>query len=212
MFRQIARLSQRLTRIDNLANRPHAIGAHIQTPASRAISTRWQNISQQTTTPIQNNKCGILTNLPTQLTPSYQPVRCFHAADSKVKYLDFRYRLKTNHLRLHLLIIRRQKMKKHKRRKFRKRFKFLLSKQRLKREIAKEKAFRVELLTMIRKAETFDPKEYALRKLDEIKNRPKELSREEKLLQLKELIRQNRYQVDYIKPAHKRVDWVDVKV
>lgn len=130
--------------------------------------------------------------------------RSFHAKGSKVRYLDFRYRFNTCHLRSHLLIIRRQKMKKHKRTKWRKKFKALLAKTRLKREIAKEKVFRVELLTMIKRAEQFDPKEYALRKIKEANSVKKELTREERLEDLKELIRKNRYQVDYIKPKHKR--------
>lgn len=125
---------------------------------------------------------------------------------SKSEYLDFRYRFNTCHLRSHLLIIRRQKMKKHKRKKFRKRFKSLLEKQRLKREIAKEKAFRVELLSIIKRAEQFDPREYALQKLAEVRTRPRERTKEERLEELKELIRVNRYQVDYIKPKHKRAE------
>jgi hypothetical protein len=135
-----------------------------------------------------------------------QQVRCFHAKGSKVRYLDFRYRFGTNHLRSHLLIIRRQKMKKHRRKKWRKKFKSVIAKMRLKREIAKEKNFRVELLTMIKRAEQFDPREYALRKIREINNRPKEQSPDERLEQLKELMRKNRYQVDYIKPKHRRAD------
>lgn len=133
-------------------------------------------------------------------------VRQFHAAGSKVHYLDFRHRFATNHLRLHLLIIRRQKMKKHRRRKFRRKFKCLLAKQRLKREIAKEKAFRVELLSAIRAAENFDPKEYALRKIAEENNKAREPTREERLESLKELIRKNRYQTTYIKPKHIRAE------
>lgn len=97
-------------------------------------------------------------------------------------------------------------MKKHRRKKWRKKFKALLAKRRLKREIAKEKTFRVELLSMIRKAETFDPREYALRKIAEINNKPKELTKEEGIENLKQLIRENRYQVDYIKPKHRRAD------
>lgn len=137
---------------------------------------------------------------------SVQHFKQFHAAGSKVHYLDFRHRFRTNHLRLHLIIIRKQKMKKHRRRKFKKKFKCLLAKQRLKKEIAKEKAFRVELLSAIRLAENFDPKEYALRKIAEENNKPRELSREEKLEQLKELIRKNRYQTTYIKPNHFKAD------
>jgi hypothetical protein len=132
--------------------------------------------------------------------------RLFHAKGSKVRYLDFRYRFNTCHLRSHLLIIRRQKMKKHRRKKWRKKFKSVIAKMRLKREIAKEKTFRVELLTMIKRAEQFDPKEYAIRKINEINNKPREPTREERLEELKELIRKNRYQVDYIKPKHKRAN------
>lgn len=97
-------------------------------------------------------------------------------------------------------------MKKHQKRKWRKKFKCLLAKQRLKREIAKEKLFRVELLSAIRDAERFDPREYAMKKLSEIHNKPKELTKEDKLEQLKQLIRENRYQVTYIKPKHRRAD------
>lgn len=97
-------------------------------------------------------------------------------------------------------------MKKHQRRKWRKKFKCLLAKQRLKREIAKEKAFRVELLTAIRDAENFDPRAYALKKLSEIYNKPRVPTKEERLEELKQLIRENRYQVTYIKPKHRRAE------
>lgn len=140
---------------------------------------------------------------PIQALP---PRRHFHAVGSKKRYLDFRYRLPTTIYRLNMLIIRKQKMKKHQRRKFRRKFKSYLEKRRLKREIAKEKAFRVELLSMIRAAENFDPKQYALRKIAEANDKPVELSREERLEQLKDLIRKHRYQVDYIKPKHRRAE------
>lgn len=144
---------------------------------------------------------------PCQLTCYQVPsIRGFHAANSKVNYLDFRHRFRTNRLRLHLLIIRRKKMKKHQRKVWRKKFKCLIAKQRLKREIVKEKTFRVELLSMIRQAELFDPKEYALRKISEKYNKPHELTREERFEQLKELIRKNRYQVTYVKPKHRRAE------
>lgn len=97
-------------------------------------------------------------------------------------------------------------MKKHQRKVWRKKFKCLLAKKRLKREIVKEKTFRVELLSMIRQAELFDPKEYALRKLSEKYNQPREPTREEKYDELRELIRKNRYQVTYVKPKHRRAE------
>lgn len=96
-------------------------------------------------------------------------------------------------------------MKKHRRRKFRRKFKCLLEKRRLKREIAKEKAFRIELLSMIRSAENFDPREYALRKIAEANNKPIPPTPEEKIEELRELIRKHRFEVDYIKPRHRKL-------
>lgn len=97
-------------------------------------------------------------------------------------------------------------MKKHKRTKWRRKFKTLLTKIRLKRNIAKEKAFRVELLTMIRQAENFDPREYAMKKIAEINQVQRPPSRDERLEELKELIRKHRYQTNYVKPKHRRSD------
>lgn len=97
-------------------------------------------------------------------------------------------------------------MKKHQRTKWRRKFKCILQKTRLKNEIAKEKTFRVELLTMIRRAEEFDPREYAMRKIFETKNKPLEKTKEEKFEEIRELIRINRYQTDKIKPRHKRLE------
>jgi len=97
-------------------------------------------------------------------------------------------------------------MKKHQRRKFRKKYKCLLMKTRLKRLIAKEKAFRVELLTMIRRAEEFDPREYALRKIRELERAEKVETREMVFEKIREKYRINRYQTDYVKPRHKKCD------
>lgn len=140
------------------------------------------------------------------LAPSTQLVRHFHAKGSKVHYLDFRFRFKPNRIKKNMLAIRRQKMKKHKRIKWRKKFKSVIAKKRLKREIAKEKAFRVELLTYIRRAESFDPKEYSLRKIAEMNKVVRERTKEERLEELKELIRKNRYQTDYVKPKHRKAE------
>ena len=148
----------------------------------------------------------ILAVSPIEKSIQQTSTRMFHAKHSKVKYMDFRYRLPSGHLRSHLLIIRRQKMKKHQRRKWRRKYKCALAKQRLKRVIAKEKAFRVELLTMIRRAEQFDPKEYAMRKIHEINSVPRKLTPEERFEDVRELVRVNRYQTVYIKPRHKRVE------
>lgn len=168
---------------------------HLSTPVLRSIGPEviQGKILKQPTSPIVRNDILI-------------PHRQFHARNSKVHYLDFRYRFRPNKIKKNILLIRRRKMKKHQRRKWRKKFKTMLSKLRLKREISKEKAFRVELLTIIRAAERFDPKEFALKKISEMNNIVPEPTKEDKLEELKELIRKNRYQTHYIKPKHRRID------
>lgn len=201
MFRQLVKIGQGLAKLNinptkptpSIINQYHYLHNHYQ------YYHQWKPILCANPQPLLQT-----TNFDTII--ECHSKRHFHAAGSKIHYLDFRHRFKTNFLKLHLLIVRRQKMKKHRRRKFRRKFKCLLAKKRLKREIAKEKTFRVELLSMIRRAETFDPKEYALKKIAEINNKPKELSKEDQLEKLKELIRENRYQVTYIKPRHRRAD------
>lgn len=97
-------------------------------------------------------------------------------------------------------------MSKHKKRKWRKKYKTVIAKKRLKREIAKEKTFRVELLTYIRRAEQFDPREYALKKIQEANSVKQPQTKQEKYEELVELIRINRYQTHKIKPKHKVAD------
>lgn len=63
-------------------------------------------------------------------------------------------------LAIRLIVIRRKKMKKHKRKKLRKRMKFAWAKIRANRNIAKEKAFQVELLAQIKQAHMFDAQKY----------------------------------------------------
>ncbi|KAK0175638.1 hypothetical protein PV327_009374 [Microctonus hyperodae] len=65
-----------------------------------------------------------------------------------------------------LIVIRRRKMKKHKRRKMRKRLTYVLRKIKGKRELNREKAFHEELLVQIRAAEKFDAKEYVASRLE----------------------------------------------
>ncbi|XP_076240156.1 uncharacterized protein LOC143182801 [Calliopsis andreniformis] len=63
-------------------------------------------------------------------------------------------------LAVRLVVIRRKKMKKHKRRKLRKRMKFVWAKIRHKRNVLKEKVFQAELFAKIEEAEAFDAKEH----------------------------------------------------
>lgn len=63
-------------------------------------------------------------------------------------------------LAIRMIVIRRKKMKKHKRKKLRKRMKFKWAKIRANRNILKEKLFQAELLAQIKEAQNFDPKKY----------------------------------------------------
>ena len=64
-----------------------------------------------------------------------------------------------------LIVIRRQKMKKHKRKKMRKRLQFVMAKMRQKRNTIRENAFQAELIAKIKEAEMFDAKSYVNEKL-----------------------------------------------
>jgi hypothetical protein len=78
-----------------------------------------------------------------------------------------------------IMRIRREKMNKHKLRKFRKRMLAFIKKQRLRREIKKEKVFRAELLAQIKEAEEFDAEKYVKNVLDTIRDCPRPETREE---------------------------------
>ncbi|KZC05844.1 PREDICTED: uncharacterized protein LOC107194135 [Dufourea novaeangliae] len=68
-------------------------------------------------------------------------------------------------LAIRLIVIRRQKMKKHKRKKFRKRMKFVFAKLRQKRNLKKERLFQAQLIEKIEAAKAFNAKEYVAEKL-----------------------------------------------
>ncbi|XP_006611101.1 uncharacterized protein LOC102676673 isoform X1 [Apis dorsata] len=63
-------------------------------------------------------------------------------------------------LAIRMIVIRKKKMKKHKRRKLRKRMKFKWAKIRANRNVLKEKLFQAELVAKIKQAQNFDPKKY----------------------------------------------------
>lgn len=65
-----------------------------------------------------------------------------------------------------MIIIRRKKIKKHKRKKLRKKMKFEWAKIRIKRSQKREKLFQAELISKVEKAEAFDAKEYVNEKLN----------------------------------------------
>lgn len=64
-----------------------------------------------------------------------------------------------------LIVIRRKKMKKHKRRKFLKRMKYVIMKREQRKKLLRERAFQAELQETYAKAEKFDPKEYVAEQL-----------------------------------------------
>lgn len=71
-----------------------------------------------------------------------------------------------------LIEIRRLKMKKHQRKKWLKKMKFVLAKRVLKRKMQKEKVFQAELLAQIREAEKFSAEDYVMNKLARLKEVP----------------------------------------
>lgn len=71
----------------------------------------------------------------------------------------------TEKLAVRLIVIRKKKMKKHKRKKLCKRMRFEWAKLRHRRNVAKEKAFQAELIGKIKAAESFDAKEYVNQRL-----------------------------------------------
>ncbi|XP_012233754.1 uncharacterized protein [Linepithema humile] len=64
-----------------------------------------------------------------------------------------------------LIIIRRKKIKKHKRKKLRKRMKYVWAKIRLRRNQKREKEFQAGLIAKVKEAQAFDAKEYVKEKL-----------------------------------------------
>ena len=99
-----------------------------------------------------------------------------------------------------MLRIRREKMNKHRLRKFRKKYAALIKKVKMKREVKKEKLFRAELLAQIKEAEQFDAEIYVRKMLDTIDKKPQQESlweRRERFLQLR---RKYRSDVDLLPP------------
>ncbi|XP_034192035.1 uncharacterized protein LOC117609596 [Osmia lignaria lignaria] len=66
----------------------------------------------------------------------------------------------TEKLAVRLIVIRRKKMKKHKRRKLRRKMKFIWQKIRTRRNVEKEKVFQAKLIAKIKEAEAFDVQKY----------------------------------------------------
>jgi len=67
---------------------------------------------------------------------------------------------------LGMIIIKRKKMKKHKRKKFRRKFKFRLLKRKWARKDKTEKLFKEEIMTQLKEVSKFDPAEHVTKQLE----------------------------------------------
>lgn len=114
-------------------------------------------------------------------------------------YANYR-RIRDPRAYTHLTIIRRKKMKKHQRKKWRKKMLAYIKKKYLKRNIKKEKLFRAELLAQIKEAEDFDPEKYVKNILETIDNMPQPETPRQKIERIKDLIRKNRKETNLITP------------
>jgi hypothetical protein len=101
---------------------------------------------------------------------------------------------------VNMLRVRKKKMNKHKLRKFRKKMVAFIKKVRMRREIRKEKAFRVELLAQIKEAEKFDAESYVKKVLQTIDSVPKKETLWERRERIRALQRIHRSNVQLIKP------------
>lgn len=99
-----------------------------------------------------------------------------------------------------MILIRRRKMRKHKLRKFRKRYKNVLEKIKTRRELRKEQAFRAELLNQIIAAEKYDAKQYVDNILHTIRYQPRLETDQEIKARYREIMKMNKYKTMFIRP------------
>lgn len=99
-----------------------------------------------------------------------------------------------------MLRIRKEKMNKHKRVKRRRKFASKIKTIELTREVAKEKLFRAELLSDIRRAEAFNAESYVKSVLTAIANKPRQESLWERKRRFDRLKRIHRSNVEVVRP------------
>ena len=110
----------------------------------------------------------------------------------------FRFGFQKPRFSMHLIRIKRRKLKKHFLRKWRKKYLSVILNRSKNREIRKEKNFRAELLAEIRKAENFDAEKYVEGVLKTIERAPKEDGKP--LERLFDLIRKHKFETHQVKP------------
>lgn len=133
----------------------------------------------------------------TQIIEKILPTTKINEENVKIcKY--FRFGLKKPRFSMHLIRIKRRKLKKHFLRKWRKKFLSVLLNKSKTREIRKEKNFRAELLAEIRKAENFNAEKYVEGVIKTIEKAPKEETNS--LDKLFDLIRKYRFETTQVRP------------
>lgn len=105
-----------------------------------------------------------------------------------------------------MIQIRRRKMKTHKRKKLKKRMRFLWQRLRFRREQRKENVFKEELYEQVKKTESFNAELYVADILHRINNKPHIETKEERQAKIRELIKENRSNVTFVRP-----DYNDIK-
>ncbi|KAH0945096.1 hypothetical protein HN011_007728 [Eciton burchellii] len=168
----VARYSTRLNSVRNTVSRLAAIscnqGSHgMESVDNIKFISKTLNIDFDTHGDLRKS----IIDMPiTRIPPLHEPVQHLpieYDSPTLEKYID----LPTNgdifeKQAAHLIVIRRKKMKKHKRRKLAKRMKFVWEKLRIKRKQKKEKIFQGKLIRQVKKAQAFDAKKYVQEKLE----------------------------------------------
>lgn len=120
--------------------------------------------------------------------------------ENQIKYCSyFRFGYHKPPFARHLIRIKRRKMKKHHLRKWRKKYLSVILNKAKTREIRKEKTFRTELLTEIKKAENFSAEKYVDGVIRTIEKAPKE-NTESSLNELFDLIRKHKFETTIVRP------------
>ena len=113
----------------------------------------------------------------------------------------FRFGFQKPRFNMHMIRIKRRKLKKHFLRKWRKKFLSVILNKAKVREIRKEKNFRAELLAQIRKAENFNAENYVDGMMRTIDRAPKDEEKSKSLANLFDLIRKHKFETTQVKPV-----------
>lgn len=186
----------------------HLSAAPRLNPAASLPPSLWQTVDQFILpTRSSSEKHVIMDKLPTKpiFAPEHSLIPLSYSLPPSSKSSEMHAGLRI--LRVYrpykpknMLRVRREKMNKHKLKKFRKKYAALIKRVKMRREVKKEKLFRAELLTQIKEAEQFDAETYVMKMLETIDKKPQQETlweRQERFLRLKRIHRTN---VDLFRP------------